>query len=49
MALARQGAPSLGLHLPVRGPGSRCGAARGQLVEALAGGSLFPWGKALMS
>jgi len=49
LALAQQGARSLGLRLPVRGSRSRRGAARGQLVEALAGGSLFPWGKASMS
>ena len=37
------------LALALTQQGSRHGAARGQLVEALAGGSLFPWGKALMS
>jgi len=46
LAFAWQETPSRGLRLPVRGPGSQHGAARGQLVEALAGGSPFLWGKA---
>ena len=43
--LARRGMLSRGLRLPLRGLGSRRGAAQGQLVEVLAGGSCFPWGK----
>ena len=44
-ALARLETPSRDLRLFVRGPEPRCGVARGLLVEALVGGSLFLWGK----
>ena len=47
--LAKQETLSRGPRLPMRGPGSRRGAARGQLVEGLAGGSFFPWGKGFTS
>jgi len=47
--LAKQETLSRGPRLPMRGPGSRRGAARGQLVEVLAGGSFFPWCKILTS
>ena len=48
-ALARRETSSRGPRLPMRGLGSRCGAARGQLVEVLAGGPFFLWGKILTS
>jgi len=44
-ALARWETPSRDLRLFVRGLKPRCGVARGLLVEALVGGSLFLWGK----
>ena len=44
-ALARREMSSRGLRLLRRSSGSQRRAARGQLVEGLAGGSFFPWGK----
>ena len=43
--LASQETLGRGPFLPMRGPGSRRGAARGQSVEVLASVSLFLWGK----
>jgi len=45
LALAGRETPSRGLRPLVRGPEPRRGAALGQLVEVLVGGSLFLWGK----
>ena len=44
-ALARRETPSRDLRPFVRGPEPRRGVARGPLVKALVGGSLFLWGE----
>ena len=49
LVLARREMPSRGLCVLRRSLGSQRGAARGHLVEGLAGGSFFPWGKGFTS
>ena len=44
-ALTRRETPIRDLRPFMRGPEPRRGVARGLLVEALVGGSLFLWGK----